>query len=216
MRRLLYQISSGKPMLTYCIMGVMILGLIFALFKTDAVENWYDIYFNGSSKVETVDRVLSVDAPPTISLMNIVGSVLITKGGDNQHITVHATKRAATSSLLSTLSVDIVQSGNDIRINGLGITSEFSPAGGNSRSIDITIEMPQSINMLSVETFTAKSPVRIENMSGSINIYTESSSIELINCYGSIMAKTFNGDISTVGGTVPIQIEKGVSLARPK
>lgn len=143
----------------------------------------------GPRETETINRTLSLAPGGTLRLKTFSGEVVIT-GSPGSQVVIKAVRRASRERL-DDVRLEITQRGNIIDIDANH--REVERRNDNVVETDFEIQVPSEI-ALDIRTFSA--PVRVNGVSGEIEIEGFSSDLQLVDVAGRKRLKTFSGGVT--------------------
>ena len=140
-----------------------------------------------------------------LTLENMNGSVEIT-GGEGDQVEIVGTKYAATPEMLQALKVDVVGTGDSVRIRTIPPSGHRGNMGAKyvirvprRTELDRIISSNGRISIDNVESAarlrTSNGAVRVANTKGAIEVETSNGAVELMGNSGAVSVRTSNGQI---------------------
>jgi len=137
---------------------------------------------------------------------NFNGSIEIT-GHEQDLVEIEGTKYAATEAAMKAMEIDIVSSGDSIRIRTIRPSGHHSNMGARYRirapasaTLDRVISSNGAIRTTGIRAGlrleTSNGRVEVEDTEGPMEIRTSNGAIRVVNARGSIDARTSNGSIT--------------------
>jgi len=154
---------------------------------------------------ETEDFQYAYDLAPggRLSLRNFNGPVEII-GWEKNSVQITGTKYAPNREELSTIKIDVVSSGNTLRIQ----TIQPSERWGN-RGAKYVIRAPFETNLEEIQT--SNGAVRVEDVRGAHVLRTSNGSVRFYKLTGSLRVRTSNGRVEgdAMQGDVTVETSNG-------
>lgn len=141
----------------------------------------------GTPATASFERRYDVSEEAVLTVANRNGAVTV-RDTDAEQVTVAGEKRAGTESALDTITVDVV--------TGEQFTVEARFGGGSnftSRSVDLTVDVPEGVTVESVET--ANGQVSVDGVAGDVSASSSNGGVEVTDVDGYVACDTSNGDV---------------------
>lgn len=147
----------------------------------------------GGTVTESFSNSYTVSDETTLAVSNGNGPVTV-EHTDKSELTVRGKKRAESQDGLDEISVDAVEGEQFLVGVSFGSGSDLS-----GRSVDLTVEVPESVTVDSIET--ANGDVSVEDVSGDVAATTSNGDVEVRDVDGYVECDTSNGDVEVRGAT---------------
>jgi Putative adhesin len=149
---------------------------------------------NAEGETSPFGNTISLDAPlaagQTLTVTNTSGSTTI-RSTSEPTVHVVATRHVAFGGQAP--DVQLTPSGNGVNLTSSASGRGRFPFGGDSGSVDYTIDVPASAAILAQST---SGKLTIDGIAGTVNANTTSGGVELTNLSGSVQAQATSGSIN--------------------
>ena len=182
-------------------MKLRILALAAAVLFVAGCDDWE--WGNFDRYKEDFHYAYDVNPGVHVYLENMNGSVEIT-GWDRNSIDISGTKHASSEAVLHALRIDVVASGDSVRIRTIPPSGH---RGGHGAKY--VIRLPEKAILDGIES--SNGGIRIEGIAGAARLRTSNGGLKVYRLTGPLDARTSNGgvDVSDVRGTVVVQTSNG-------
>ncbi|MCC7173601.1 MAG: DUF4097 family beta strand repeat protein [Bryobacterales bacterium] len=151
--------------------------------------------FGGSSRFqEEFHKVVPMQAGGRLYLESFNGSVDVS-GWDREEADITATKYASTQSAVSAMDVDVVASGDSLRIRSIRPSERWGNMG-----VRYTIRVPRKTALERVQT--SNGAIDVSNLEAPARVMTSNGAVRVDNVTGGLEATTSNGSIRAAAGSV--------------